>query len=166
MVCKGVLCLVYVYLWLNLFVVWRYHDIDWGVVLHRMCAYWMLEVVMIRWNILGSVAGSRSCIYRMSLGLAVARMRCVATRRRSWWFCMVVGEYRMMVRSVVGRDVVVRDLWVIVWIVAGIPEWQEVVVVVPCPNICVLMRCGCRCYGYRLSRELVASLDLEDLVRI
>ena len=35
---------------------------------------------------------------------------------------MVVGEYRMMVRSVVGRDVVVQDLWVIVWVVAGIPE--------------------------------------------
>ena len=59
----------------------RCHKIEGGVVLHRVYTCWRLKVVRSRRSILRLVAGSRSGVYRMSLGLAVARMRCVATRR-------------------------------------------------------------------------------------
>ena len=49
--------------------------------LHRVCAFWRFKVVRTRRNMLGPVAGSRSGVHRMSLGLAVLRIRCVTTRR-------------------------------------------------------------------------------------
>ena len=59
----------------------RCHKIEGGVVLHRVYTCWRLKAVRSRHRILRPVAGSLSGVYRMSLGLAVARMRCVATRR-------------------------------------------------------------------------------------
>ena len=49
----------------------------------------------------------------------------------------------MVIWSVVGRDVVVRGIRVRDWLVARIPEWYEVVVGVPCLDVCVIMRYGC-----------------------
>ena len=59
----------------------RCYEIEGGVVFHSLCACWRIKVVMTRRRILGSVAGSPSGVHRMSLGLAVVRMRYVAIRR-------------------------------------------------------------------------------------
>ena len=82
MIYKGVIYLVYVYLRLRTFVVRRCHEIEGGVVIHRVYTYCRLKVVMTRRSILGPVARSWRGVHRMSLGLAVVRMRCVATRKK------------------------------------------------------------------------------------
>ena len=48
----------------------------------------------------------------------------------------------IMIRSVVGRDVVVRDLRVRTGVVVGVPEWYEAVVDAPCLDICVRINIG------------------------
>ena len=48
----------------------------------------------------------------------------------------------IMIRSVVGRDVVVRYLRVRTGVAAEVPEWYEAVVDAPCLDICVRINIG------------------------
>ena len=49
----------------------------------------------------------------------------------------------MVVWSVVDRDVVVRGIRVMSWVVAGVPEWYMVVASFHCLDGCVRIRCRC-----------------------
>ena len=125
-----------------------FHDNGGGDVLHIVCGCWRLRVVRTRRNISGQVVESRSGVQLMSFRFGAVRMRCVATRRRKCCFCVVVGGCRMVVWSVVGRDMAVRGIRARSWVVDGIPEWYEAVMSFPCVDGCVRMRGGCG-YGGR-----------------
>ena len=52
----------------------------------------------------------------------MVRRRCVTTRRRRFWICVVVYECNITIRSVCGRDTEVRRLRGMLVVVDGVLE--------------------------------------------